>query len=98
MTRRTQLLLGALHWFIIANFAVEIAYASYMVFFVVAPSEGGPLFSRALELPHEAMVTRRLYAIECWIAIAGLSVYLAVTEVLPRRLGRFPPAAIDQAA
>ena len=30
------------------------------------------------------MVTRRLYAIECWIAIAGLSVYLAITEIGPR--------------
>jgi hypothetical protein len=30
------------------------------------------------------MVTRRLYAIECWIAIAGLCIYLAITEIGPR--------------
>jgi hypothetical protein len=73
-----------LHWTIILNFLFEIGYASYMVFGVFALDGGGPLFDRALSLPHEQMVTRRLYAIECWIAMAGLSVYLAITEIRPR--------------
>lgn len=74
----------ALHAFIILNFLVEIAYASWMIFEVLQPAGAGPLGERALTLDHEWMVTRRLYAIECWIAIAGLSVYLAITEIGPR--------------
>ena len=78
-------LLMILHWIIIVHFAIEIAYAGYMVFSVLQPeSGGGPLMGRALEIPHELMVTRRLYAIECWIATAGLAIYLAITEIAPR--------------
>ena len=74
----------ALHAFIILNFLAEIGYASWMIFDVLQPPGGGPLGATALTLDHEWMVTRRLYAIECWIAIAGLSVYLAITEIGPR--------------
>lgn len=82
--RRNKLLYG-LHWAIIAHFAFQMAYSGYMVFVVLRP-EGvsGPLFAAALELPHEFMVTRRMYAMEHWIAAAGLAVYLAITEVGPR--------------
>ncbi len=81
----------ALHAFIILNFLAEIAYASWMIFEVLQPAGAGPLGQRALTLDHEWMVTRRLYAIECWIAIAGLSVYLAITEIGPRlRAARAP--------
>jgi len=73
-----------LHWGIIVNFALEIGYAGYMVFFVIAPEGGGPLMDKALTFPFEQMVTRRLYALECWVAIAGLSIYLAITEIAPR--------------
>ncbi len=77
-------LILTLHWIIIVNFLFEIAYAAYMVFSVLKPpSGGGPLMHRALEIPHELMVTRRLYATECWIAIAGLAIYLAITEIGP---------------
>ncbi len=86
--RRFRPLVLALHWGIIINFLIEIIYAGYMVFTVLAPdSGGGPLFDRALEIPFEHMTTRRLYAIECWIAIAGLSIYLAITEIGPRLRG-----------
>jgi len=78
----------AVHGLIIANFAVEIVYASYQVFVVFAPEGGGPLGARALSMPFETMVTRRLYAAEAWIAIAGLSLYLAVTEIGPRLRGK----------
>lgn len=76
----------AIHWIIILNFIAEISYAGYMVFDVLRPEggDGGPLFGRALEIPHEQMVTRRLYAIEFWIATAGLAVYLALTEIGPK--------------
>jgi len=72
-----------LHWFLIANFLVEIFYSAYQLFFVVGG--GGPLFNRAREISFELLVKRRLYAIEAWIAMAGLSIYLAITEILPRK-------------
>lgn len=69
------------HWIIILHFFIEICYAGYMVFFVLQPpSGGGPLLNRATEIPFELMVTRRLYALECWVATAGLALYLALTE------------------
>ena len=74
----------AVHWAIILNLAAEMAYAGYVVFFVVAPDGGGPLFSQAATFPFEMMVTRRLYAIEFWIACGALSIYLGITEVAPR--------------
>jgi len=82
---RTKILIRTLHWIIIANFAVQMCYAAYMVFVVFAP-EGvsGPLYEVAKSLPFEEMVTRRLYAIEFWIATVGLAIYLAITEIRPR--------------
>ena len=75
----------ALHAFIILNFLIEIIYASYMLFVVMAPEgHSGPLFGAARTLDADTMHTRRLYALENWIAIAGLSVYLALTEIGPR--------------
>ena len=82
--RISRIFLLIVHWAIIVNFAVEILYASHMIFNVVAPPGGGPLFEQATSFPHEMMMTRRLYAVECWLAIAGLSIYLAITEIGPR--------------
>ena len=81
-----RILLLTLHGFIILNFLFEIAYASYMIFAVLLPPDGGggPLFGRAMSMPQPLLEARRLYAIECWIAIAGLSIYLAITEIGPR--------------
>lgn len=80
-----RIVLLVIHWAIIVNFVVEIAYAGYVVFAVLAPpGHSGPLFEKALEIPHELMVTRRLYAIEFWIATVGLAIYLALTEIGPR--------------
>ena len=81
---RGSRLIRGLHALIILNFLVEIGYTAYMVFAVVTPDMAGPLGPRALDLPHELMVTRRLYAIECWVAIAGCAIYLAITEIAPR--------------
>jgi|JI10StandDraft_1071094.scaffolds.fasta_scaffold714171_2 hypothetical protein len=66
---------------------VQMAYSGWQVFVVLQP-EGtiGPVFGRAADLPPEVMVARRLYAIEGWLALLGLALYLAVTEVLPTRL------------
>lgn len=77
-------IIRVLHWAIIVNFVFQIAYAAYMVFVVMRP-EGvtGPLMEAALTIPHELMVTRRLYAIEFWIAMVGLAIYLAITEIGP---------------
>jgi len=71
-----------LHWFIIFIFILEIGYGFYMVFFVIGGSRW-PLMAKAIETPIEVILKRRLYAIETWIAIAGLAVYLALTEFLP---------------
>ena len=73
---------------IIINFLVEIAYGSWMGFFVVPGGGAGPLFGDATALPFEQMMVRRQYALETWVAIGGLSVYIAITESLPRRLRR----------
>lgn len=75
--------LRVLHWVIIINFIIEIGYGMYMVFFAVGGSRW-PLMARAVETPIEVILKRRLYGIETWIAIAGLSIYLALTEFLPR--------------
>lgn len=74
-----------LHGFIIINFLVEICYGFYMVFFVVGGSRW-PLMAGAVETPIEIILKRRLYAIEVWIAVAGLVIYIALTEYLPRKL------------
>ncbi len=76
--------LQLIHWVIIVNFVIEIAYANYMIFSVFSPPEAGPLFDRAATFPFEMMMTRRLYAVEAWLAIVGLSIYLAITEIRPR--------------
>lgn len=74
------------HWVLIVNFLLGAAYAAYMVFFVVGG--GAPLFQRAKDISFEVLVARRLYAIETWIILVGLGLYLAITEILPRKLSR----------
>lgn len=74
-----------IHWAIILTLVQEFLYASYMIFFVVRPeSHQGPLLAKAKEIPFELMVTRRLYAIEAWIAFGALAIYLAITVILPK--------------
>ena len=74
-----------IHWIIILHFLVEIVYCGHLIFSVLQPEgHSGPLMGQATQIPFELMVTRRLYAIECWIATAGLAVYLAITELAPR--------------
>ena len=72
------------HWILIIIFVMQIAYGYYMVFFSGGPML--PLFRRADGLTPEDIVVRRLYSIETWLAILGLALYLAITEVLPHRL------------
>ena len=74
-----------LHWFIILLFITQIFYGFYMVFFVVGGTRY-PLMKRAIETPVEVILKRRLYAIETWIAVTGLAVYIALTEFLPNIL------------
>ena len=71
-----------LHWFIIINFLAEIFYGIYMVFFVVGGSRW-PLMAKAVDIPMNVILRRRLYAIEAWVAITGLSIYLGITEIIP---------------
>ena len=53
-----------------------------MVFYAVGGTRF-PLFGRAEEMPIQIVLKRRLYAVETWLAIGGLCIYLAITEVLP---------------
>jgi len=85
-----------IHNLLILNFIVEIVYGTYMVFFVVGGSRF-PLLRSALETPIEIIMKRRLYAIETWLAIGGLAIYLAVTELLPRRLGKYGKSRSSEA-
>jgi hypothetical protein len=79
--------LRIIHWVIIINFAAQVIYGGYMVFVVMRP-EGvtGPLWAAAQQIPHDFMMVRRAYAHETWMAIVGLSLYLGITEILPRRV------------
>ena len=82
---RRSLVWLVIHWLIILHFLGEIIYAGYMIFSVLQPEgHSGPLMGQATQIPFELMVTRRLYALECWVATAGLAIYLAITEVAPR--------------
>ena len=74
-----------IHHLIILNFLVEIIYSFYMVFYVIG---GGhwPLLRRAAQEPIEIILERRLYAIEAWVAIGALCVYVALTIYLPQLL------------
>lgn len=76
----------AIHWIIILNFLLQIVYGAWQTFTLAPPGQAGVLFGAAKEVPFEMMVVRRLYAIETWIAVVGLSLYLALTEILPARL------------
>jgi hypothetical protein len=74
-----------IHSLIIINFMIEILYSFYMVFFVIGGGKW-PLLRKAVETPLEVILKRRLYAIEAWIAVGGLCVYLAITELLPQKI------------
>jgi hypothetical protein len=77
---------------LIAILATEGLYGFYMVFFVIGGSRW-PLFARAVETPVEVILKRRLYAIECWIALGALAIYLAITEILPKKFDPQEPEA-----
>lgn len=65
-----------LHWIIVINFALEILYGALQVFFILGG--GGILFGDSGTVDQDLFVKRRLYAIETWIAVTGLSIYLAI--------------------
>ena len=69
-----------IHCIIIVNFIIEICYGFYQIFFVLLPPGGekGPLMGAAKNISFELMAKRRLFAAETWVAISGLSIYLAV--------------------
>ncbi len=79
------LVLRVLHIGILATLTFEVAYSAYMVFVVWRPV-GAPLMlgAAAPAVPHEILLTRRLYALEGWVAFVGLAVYLALTELRDR--------------
>lgn len=81
------------HAIIIANFLIEIVYCSIQVFVVLNAGTVGPLFGAALDMDMDLFLKRRLYAIETWIAIGGLAIYLAITELAPRAWRSLPERA-----
>ncbi|MFO8036096.1 MAG: hypothetical protein R6U57_05670 [Anaerolineales bacterium] len=74
-----------IHSLIITNFILEITYSFYMVFFVIGGGKW-PLLRKAVETPMEVILKRRLYAIEAWVAVGGLCIYIAITELLPQKI------------
>ncbi len=80
-----------IHSLIIVNFVLEIIYSFYMVFFVIGGGKW-PLLRKAVETPMEVILKRRLYAIEAWVAVGGLCIYIAITELLPHKI-RFAKVA-----
>ena len=66
--RQWPVWLWIVHSGILINFLLQMGYAAAMVFLVIAPETAGPLWENAHTFPFEKMVTRRLYAIEFWIA------------------------------
>lgn len=84
---RIPLALRILHVLLLANFASNTFYCMYQLFVVLAPDGHiGPLWGAAASLPVDLVVKRRLYAIEFWLTIGAASIYLAITEWLPRAL------------
>lgn len=74
-----------LHALILGLFTYQCLYASWQVFVVFQPpGTFGPLSATAAEVSTELVLTRRLYAIEGWIAFSGMAIYLALTELRPR--------------
>ena len=70
---RRPLWVNVVHGLVLLNFLTGMGYAAYVLFVVLAPEGGGgPLWSRAAEVPMELMARRRLYALEFWVAFAGL--------------------------
>jgi len=76
-----------LHAAILTTLTLQGLYClGQLVFVLSPPGLAGPLFGAAAEIDHELLVARRLYAIEGWIALVGLALYVGVTEILPRRM------------
>lgn len=65
------------HIGIITIFSLQIIYCLY-VFFVVLNTGNFILFNAAASLDMDLLIKRRLYAIELWISIIGLVIYLAI--------------------
>ncbi len=63
------------HITIITILVFQIVYCIYQFY-----NTAGALilFQSATELDYETMVVRRLYAIEFWISVLGLVIYLAI--------------------
>ncbi len=86
------------HYFLIFLFVSQMIYAMHQVFVVHGVGGWNPvLLGRATEISQEQFMARRMYAIEGWLAMVGLSLYLALTEVLPRVLGVVAAQAADTA-
>jgi len=85
---KLPLALRILHWVIIINFVLGIVYSMNQIFIVLAPDGGGvrPLGKLVMNADTDKLVLRRLYALECWLEMGGLCLYLAVTVYLPRLL------------
>ena len=95
-----EILFRSIHVIMLLNFVTEIIYGSYMVFFVCtclnwakcannASVMNGPLWNNAMDFPYDLMMIRRMYALETWVAMTGLSLYVGITEIFPRRIQKY---------
>jgi len=67
---------------------LEIVYSFTMVFVVIGGVKW-PLLRRPVETSGEIIINRRLYAIEAWIAIGVLCIYLTLTVYLRGQIMEF---------
>jgi len=74
---------------ILVGFILNIV--GFFVFFLVLDDAGiGILFRKANTVDFTFLVIRRIASILTWIAFSGLTVYLGVTEIFPKRIeGKF---------
>ncbi|MCB9777595.1 MAG: hypothetical protein H6742_03440 [Alphaproteobacteria bacterium] len=91
--RPLPLPLLVLHLGIIGVLCFQAVYSGWQVFVVMQPpGTTGLLFGAANGVDMDFLMVRRMYAMEAWVPTVGLALYLAITEILPRRLGGPPPA------
>lgn len=78
-----------LHLGVVGLLLFQCAYSVFQFFVVMQPpGTRGLLLGSAAEIDPAFLLARRLYAVEAWLAFGILVLYLALTEILPRRWPR----------
>ena len=82
---KEKVILYLIHYGIIVWIFLTVLNSAYQISFVyTVPGHSWPLMGESSGLDYETMMIRRAYAIEAWVAMVGLAIYLAITEINPR--------------